>query len=1172
VLRRELALLKHKTIQEQAISDRVVLLSGLFLGIDVCDGIYDGTREYHRENWTPGVYPEPEEAAATLSKKLQGHDPHGVSEFFSDLLKNNEFARALDRTIPDYVAGKFLEADARHRWSEQNPILPIVHLVRMAILYNLTGRPTPLGDLWKTLTAKVFRGDRSAGTRQTFEAVMRIYYENPDAFSPETVVNGPPPAIGNKPSASILEPVAKRSWGAGSLHYMLYTIAAAPLWETALFFTPHGIPGILWATLGFAFAHTIVAWIVRIRDLGWSGSFNRADLKQDGHDFLRNLGLSLLFLSPSLLTHSLGFFGAVELSIVLHAAYNAVVLMGLLPDRVQAILAPGSVFDRLAVKDRPEPVDESTRLGAIALRQWLVTYPPEFRMLLEKTMQAMVDRSAGDEMALEGISPKHLQNRKFYRGSISDSELETFVTLLTDNQKLQSSILDPRVAHPDVPLLGEISLALESAVERMSDARAVSYAQKANLSALYAEIYLAFAEKLPTLKSQLTSRSLSEIQVIDEPPATSEVIEALGRAMDPSSDGPWTVVFFDLDDLGTYIKAWPDVMVDHYVSLFDEHLRKTHPEARVGRVGGDEFFMVIPQDGPEVMALLAEQQNSFRNINPYQRYRPITFSAGVVTKDQLLKYGRGFKETYDPTARFQIAREMASQPLKRVKDELGKATISLYTPPTWKEWWDDIRDRLWKRRVVKPLHPETYKSPRFKPLLVDLDVHAPIPPSVRVGRPGSVIRRFEKPEDFDNRVEALGNRAHLLLKIEHTYASRDLNEVYEKMNAAGSRVYGERMGGKAWNTLNISGQIFNEIILAQRTVEYDALADAFANLPPQWQGELWFVRGPPDKISIAILAADDGNQFEQENERLRNEAMAFEGLFTRVLDNAEREMNGDAWYSPIFNEARGTNVQLNAVVKVVGRSYREAADQMKRMRKVLLHETGSELSSHPKPRRRLVMLGHNQTLDPEDYQTSMDIRRTEKVAADKELLIDRTAPKKGETTPAMVNQAIRELHRLPLPVKEMIRVIKLIKRTSPQLAALIKAQGYQVILCGDQTTKELSPGVTLYAGMQQKTIYLAMGEYLQLKNIGDAFDQGLLYLAGRIGRVVQDIRIRETVVVSSLSGSFAHNQGVQREQSITGRPGVSGKAILIDNKDKKIPSPLPRFTKSAGSQLLDRQG
>jgi predicted nucleotidyltransferase len=107
--------------------------------------------------------------------------------------------------------------------------------------------------------------------------------------------------------ASILYPLIKNP---------VFTIVGASLWETFAYpfvgAQSGTVLGLAWATLGFAFSHTIVEWLARSRNEHWKS------------DFIKRLILSIgflqfyFYLSPATATLS---------AFVTHATYNAVMLL-----------------------------------------------------------------------------------------------------------------------------------------------------------------------------------------------------------------------------------------------------------------------------------------------------------------------------------------------------------------------------------------------------------------------------------------------------------------------------------------------------------------------------------------------------------------------------------------------------------------------------------------------------------------------------------------------------------------------------------------------------------------------------------------------------------------------------------------------------------------------------
>ena len=114
---------------------------------------------------------------------------------------------------------------------------------------------------------------------------------------------------------SIFDAIARLFRANHPTSYWLYTVIGAAWWETKIFQQygwANGAPGLLWATLGFAFAHTFVEWLFRT-------SYSRETLKQDLMDFLTRLSLSIGFIVPYVFHLPHAFLW----SAFFHAAYNA---------------------------------------------------------------------------------------------------------------------------------------------------------------------------------------------------------------------------------------------------------------------------------------------------------------------------------------------------------------------------------------------------------------------------------------------------------------------------------------------------------------------------------------------------------------------------------------------------------------------------------------------------------------------------------------------------------------------------------------------------------------------------------------------------------------------------------------------------------------------------------
>jgi len=125
------------------------------------------------------------------------------------------------------------------------------------------------------------------------------------------------------PPASILDPLARRWWAPDSWKYRGYTLAVAPLWETAFAFLRTVFPEHLLALgIGFAFLHTIVVWSVRSK-AEWEAQGVTAALAQDLLGVIFRTGWFWIFALPF---RNGATMAAWAESAGLHAIWNATVM------------------------------------------------------------------------------------------------------------------------------------------------------------------------------------------------------------------------------------------------------------------------------------------------------------------------------------------------------------------------------------------------------------------------------------------------------------------------------------------------------------------------------------------------------------------------------------------------------------------------------------------------------------------------------------------------------------------------------------------------------------------------------------------------------------------------------------------------------------------------------
>lgn len=190
------------------------------------------------------------------------------------------------------------------------------------------------------------------------------------------------------PKASILDPIfaflKNTRWGYPV--YWLLTVVGASIWETYVFqnhgfasltkyLVESGVDSSLSAALGvagigiaFAFAHTIITWLVRVKKLGWRNAFSAEALQGDARDFGIRTGLSIGFTLPFLFLDPIT---ASIVAIIAHSLYNAAVLAGFLPKGAPI----ASIFDKLKAllggatpEDSPQDSGKGSSVGALRTR------------------------------------------------------------------------------------------------------------------------------------------------------------------------------------------------------------------------------------------------------------------------------------------------------------------------------------------------------------------------------------------------------------------------------------------------------------------------------------------------------------------------------------------------------------------------------------------------------------------------------------------------------------------------------------------------------------------------------------------------------------------------------------------------------------------------------------
>lgn len=415
----------------------------------------------------------------------------------------------------------------------------------------------------------------------------------------------------------------------------------------------------------------------------------------------------------------------------------------------------------------------------------------------------------------------------------------------------------------------------------------------------------------------------------------------LGEAMTPEP-ASWSFVIFDFDfgreknDLLTK----PVVNQDYY-DRFERLLMQELGKAVGGRVGGDERAFVIRGTPQEIEKKVNQVRRIFgsNENNPHPDLTPMTVSAGIVSANHVRTYEIEIRERQKntpeseredlnhPRARFKHARDLAGLALERAKTIQNniKDAVVVYDPKV-----DQLPSAKGSKDALNRHHPQ---ADQIDELLAQKGTNAAIPllqPAkgriVHFGTKEELHQELAHrdksylPEPFRQIVIRLWSffglyKAPFVIgSIQFNYSLRDSLGVPAD---TGRRVHIDRsdpqgpvwMGGKSIASWG-KAHAFDQVILADRTVTHQALAEAFEKLP-DFQGELWFARGPPDTVFFAIVPAKGHELSENQLTDLREQLKA-------AVVKAQTTLNG-APNTPNPTPSlllEGIQVHLNAAVKV----------------------------------------------------------------------------------------------------------------------------------------------------------------------------------------------------------------------------------------------------------------
>ncbi|MCS6987433.1 MAG: GGDEF domain-containing protein [Sphingomonadaceae bacterium] len=261
-----------------------------------------------------------------------------------------------------------------------------------------------------------------------------------------------------------------------------------------------------------------------------------------------------------------------------------------------------------------------------------------------------LSRAIGQAMADGGLRfERLLELRRTHLGDITASELLSIMTSArTASGRLADSVDVARAeieAHDRLLMeedrrLGSAALsaaAVAATIDRLRRANARMLAANRRLEADIARVRLETATLLERLESaERAARTDPLTGLLNR----RGLLDSLRQAIDDArrTAGPLSVALVDLDRFRTFNERWGHDIGDEvlrYVGGFFTQCLKSRPGARAGRVGGEEFVLVLPglsvsaaTAGVEaIRAALARQV--VRRATDGERLGRIAFSAGV---------------------------------------------------------------------------------------------------------------------------------------------------------------------------------------------------------------------------------------------------------------------------------------------------------------------------------------------------------------------------------------------------------------------------------------------------------------------------------------------------------------------------------------------------------------
>ncbi|MBN1793329.1 MAG: hypothetical protein JW844_00015, partial [Candidatus Omnitrophica bacterium] len=199
----------------------------------------------------------------------------------------------------------------------------------------------------------------------------------------------------------------------------------------------HGsVGGILgWAMLGFAAAHTVVEWIVRAKDNGWSlkKTFTRENiqkyLKKDLSDLAARLVASFFFLIPFFLAQyfHLDIWYAIGGSFLFHAGYNALYVAGVLPEGWRVMSIFGS--HKMQPQATPPSLTPIKPKRKAKIKEALFDWDGHFSLIREGWENIMAPFVAATLCGIE----------------LTDEEWDAITTSVLNNERLDNHFGSPAI-------------------------------------------------------------------------------------------------------------------------------------------------------------------------------------------------------------------------------------------------------------------------------------------------------------------------------------------------------------------------------------------------------------------------------------------------------------------------------------------------------------------------------------------------------------------------------------------------------------------------------------------------------------------------------------------------------------------------------------------------------